>query len=254
MKIQYCSDLHLEFPENKKFMKDNPLVPVGDILILAGDILPFALLDKRIQFFIDVSNDFEHVYWIPGNHEYYGSDIKDIKTPLNKKILKNVTLLDNKTVKINNVNFIFSTLWSKISEQNIFNIQRSVNDFKVIKSYGTNLCGLEFNLWHENSLKFIKREINKSNKKGEKCVIVTHHVPTKLNYPEVYKNSSINEAFCTELFDLIYDSNAEYWIYGHHHFNTPQFEINKTKMITNQLGYVHHKENSTFEFNKYFEI
>jgi len=37
MKIQYCSDLHLEFWDNEFFLKHNPLIPCGEILLLAGD-------------------------------------------------------------------------------------------------------------------------------------------------------------------------------------------------------------------------
>ena len=56
MKIQYCSDLHLEFPDNKRFLKDNPLPVNGDILILAGDIVLFNEIEKHKDFFDFVSN------------------------------------------------------------------------------------------------------------------------------------------------------------------------------------------------------
>jgi hypothetical protein len=81
---------------------------------------------------------------------------------------------------------------------------------------------------------------------GAPIVVITHHVPSLMNYPKIYKNSPLTEAFAVELFDLIDDSGAACWIYGHHHANTPEFNIGRTKMLTNQLGYVHHYEHGSF--------
>lgn len=38
MKIQYCSDFHLEFPQNRLLLEKNPIQSEGDVLILVGDI------------------------------------------------------------------------------------------------------------------------------------------------------------------------------------------------------------------------
>lgn len=252
MKVQYCSDLHLEFPENREYLKNNPLIPIGEILLLAGDILPLALINKPYDFFDYACDNFKQVYWIPGNHEYYNYDIKDVPKPLNEKIKENLFLVDNQQLKINDVNFIFSTLWSHINEQNRWKIQQNVSDFFVIKNHGSNLSVLEFNELHKSSLFFLSDALTQTEK--EKQVVITHHVPTLFNYPVQYKNSPINEAFATELFDFITGFKADYWIYGHHHSNTPPFKISETEMLTNQLGYVRHNENKLFQLNAVFEI
>jgi len=252
IKIQYCSDLHLEFKENEDFLRQNPIQPIGEILILAGDILPFALQHKFNWFFDYLSSNFHHTYWIPGNHEYYHNSIDNFKFPLIEKIRENIFLLNNQVIVYKNVELICSTLWSHISVPNQLIIKQSVSDFSLIKCNGKKLTSIDFNHLHKTDLAFLKSALAiKSNKQR---IVVTHHVPTLQNYPPQYKNSNINEAFAVELSDFIFESKANYWIYGHHHTNTNNFEIGNTVMLTNQLGYVMLNEHKLFRNNALIKI
>lgn len=62
--------------------------------------------------------------------------------------------------------------------------------------------------------------------------------------------SELNGAFVVELFDMIETTQPQYWIYGHHHRNVPDFKIGNTLMLTNQLGYVNHSEHLLFNTGK----
>ena len=128
----------------------------------------------------------------------------------------------------------------------------SVNNFSQIQDSGILLTVERFNQLYETDITFLKNEIVKSTE--NKRIVVTHHVPTLLNYPEQYKGSKINEAFAVELHDFILNSNVDYWIFGHHHSNLPPFRIGKTVMLTNQLGYIHHNEQKGFSNTLIFEI
>ena len=47
MKIQYASDLHLEFAENRNFIENEGIMPMGEILVLAGDVS--YLCDRKMM-------------------------------------------------------------------------------------------------------------------------------------------------------------------------------------------------------------
>lgn len=252
MKIQYCSDLHLEFPENKKFILENPIIPVGDILILAGDIVPFALMDLHENFFDYVSKNFKITFWIPGNHEYYYYERTDKFGTIDIKIRDNVFLVNNTVKEIENVKLIATTLWSAIPPDKQWLIQNALSDFKVIKPNKSPFLTDDYNQLHEESITFLKKELKQESDK--QVIVVSHHVPTFFNYPPKYSDSKINTAFASEQAVLIENSKIDHWIFGHHHYNRADFSIGKTMMHTNQLGYVKYGENQGYSDCKHITV
>ena len=252
MKIQYASDLHLEFTQNTYFLQANKIKPKAEILVLAGDIYLFCKNTDTVKFFDYLSETFKQVYWLPGNHEYYHSDIIRYHKFKANPIRHNIRVVNNKVVSIEGVNLIFSTLWSYITPPNELSIKSHVSDFSVISIDGEDFRPKHFNQLHNESLEFITTELEK--RKTEKNVVITHHVPTLMNYSEEYKKNSLNEAFVVELYDLIEKYQPECWIYGHSHYNAPEFNIGKTKLLTNQLGYVSMDEHKSFRLDAYINI
>jgi predicted phosphohydrolase len=248
MKIQYCSDLHLEFIGNELLLRNSPLEVKGDILLLAGDITTLKRQQDFDFFFDFVAENFKQTYWIAGNHEFYGSDVLHKRGAFQKEIRPNVTFLNNTTVIYEGIRLIFSTLWSDIQPYNELLIERSMNDFKLIQHGRFRLTSQLYNEMHRECKAFIEKELAQTHL--GKTIVVTHHVPTFMNYPEEYKDSSISDGFVTELSSLIQNYPIDYWIYGHHHRNVPDFQLGDTWICTNQLGYVVHGEHRNFDFGK----
>ena len=66
---------------------------------------------------------------------------------------------------------------------------------------------------HNESLLFLKDALTDATD-SKSIVVATHHVPTFLNYPEKYKGDLLNEAFASELSDLIESKNLIVKIIG----------------------------------------
>ncbi len=246
LRLQFVSDLHLEFEQNRKWLKNHPLKVTGDILLVAGDTAYLDLPDSdcdtysQYSFWDWASEHYRQVIVCLGNHDFYGYyDLATMPDGYCKQIRRNVHAYYNSVVHLDNVDVIVSTLWSFIKPYDAYLTEKGVSDFYRIKYRGHRLTAEDFNREHERCLVFVKHAVAESN--AQMKIVLSHHVPTQLCTAKEFRDSTINGAFTVELGDYIVDSGIDYWIYGHSHRNIDA-EIGKTKILSNQLGYVHMDE------------
>lgn len=246
MRIQYASDLHLEFGENSKWLKDNPLIPSADVLVLAGDIGYLGDSNYKTHPFWDqVSKDYKRVIVVPGNHELYKFfDINELHDGWTLEIRQNVKVYYNSVISLDeDTDLIVSTLWARISPSEEYLTEHCVSDFRRILNGNHRLSSQRFNEEHDRCRRFIEKTVSESRAKN--IIVVTHHVPSFALIAEEFKGSLINGAFTVELGKYIADSRINYWIYGHSHRNINK-TIGNTRCLSNQLGYVFQNEHHSF--------
>jgi len=255
MKIQYISDIHLEY------LSEIPQIyPIGDVLVLAGDIgHPFSSIYKN--FLIDMNNKFKKVFLITGNHEFYSlvnlhwgvpnwnqndnktmEEIDDkIKLIILEYNLNNITYLDDSYEDYEGFRFCGTTLWSKIIDQKYLN-----NDMTMIKNMNIEFRNELFN----NSYEFINGIINDSNLP---IIMITHHLPSYDLINSVYKTEEyINYSQCyASNCNQLFKDPIKIWIFGHTH-KVCNKEINEIKFLCNPIGYPN--ENKITDFNKVIEV
>lgn len=253
MKIQYASDLHLEFAENWHYLKENPLKVTGDILVLAGDIGYLGDENYTKHPFWDwASENYKQVICCMGNHEFYKYfDIATLQDGYCLEIRHNVHSYYNAVVHIEDTDFIISTLWSNINLKEAYYTEQVISDFRRILYNGELLTFADFNREHSRCLEFIKKSVQDSTAKNK--IVVTHHVPSFLMQCPKFEGSLANGAFTVELKDYIKDSNIDFWIFGHSHYNGDKV-IGQTTCLSNQFGYVFHNEHTSFDHGKYIDL
>lgn len=204
-KLQYLSDVHLEYkykvPRIKK--QANNLALLGDI----GN--PFTT--KYHDFIYQASNEFEKVFLIAGNHEYWHNKsishtnykIMDICSKFN-----NVNFMNNQYYLNNNILILGSTLWS--------NIYKSNHLIKGDNKYINISCN-ELNHLYNNCINWLKKEIK--NNQDKDIIILTHFVPTFKLIEDKYKTKHFkkyNDRFTTNL-DYMIKKPIIAWLCGHSH-------------------------------------
>jgi hypothetical protein len=256
MIIQYASDLHPEFRSNSEYLAQHPLKVVGDILVLAGDII---LLDEnkleKHPFFQWCADNFKETLIIPGNHEYYAKhDVADTLTDYEYQLHSNVKYVNNKNIKLNDATELFlTTLWSPVGALEQMPVQLGLTDCRRIVYEGRKFNSQDYTQIHNKCFAWLRNAIEQSSAIHK--IIITHHCPT-FNFKDPrFIESQINSAFCAPLNSFIEQSDIKAWIFGHTHYNGGHSSyIGNTLMLSNQLRYVQYGESKSFADNATLKI
>ena len=233
-KLYYISDIHLERYTTFPRFTYKP----GKYLAICGDLGdPFKKNYK--QFLQYTSYEYEKVFIIPGNHEYYHKKkilIKDVDDKIKNEIdpISNVYFIKNKIIDVDDYKIGGCVLWSDnivLNEENIHNNELSSINIKKM---------------HNDDVKWIKNIINKNNK----YIIMTHYLPSFQLIIPYFRKYRVDR-YASNLEHLI-KSPIKNWICGHSHCIYNKI-INGVYCGINSVGYIQRKTIGK-KHKKYIEL
>lgn len=233
MKIRLLSDLHTEFrlPYKTHAMAE---YQGEDVLVLAGDIASGSTNTVDVIKFFK-SQGFPHIVYVPGNHEYYGTDFDDFNTKMAAKCadIDGVHFLNPGTVTIKGVQFVGATLWTNFGD-NPFSqsaAKRGINDFRVIKGFDVNRCAKTY----YQHLEYIQDQYEQRGTR--KVVVISHFLPARECIAPRFRGPDlINDYFANDLGGYISTMSDTTWLFGHTHDAT-DIVLGDTRVVANPHGY-----------------
>jgi len=230
-KLQVVSDLHLEFQADggrALLAGQQGLDPSATAIVLAGDI---GVAGKRQQALADglafFAAHYEQVFFVPGNHEYYGCHAPETVEELRKlaAAVPRVTLLEPGVIgKWGGRRVIGATLWFRDGPHNE-ELACEMSDFRAIK---------RFTRWvyrqNREHIAWLERTVQEGD------VVVTHHLPSRRSVAPEFAGDPLNAFFLCDMERLILARQPLWWIHGHTH-HPFDYQLGQTRVIANPRGY-----------------
>jgi predicted phosphodiesterase len=247
MKIQILSDLHNEFEVFRQPRIDS------DIVVLAGDIdLSVSGFDWARKAWPDKA-----IIYVPGNHEYYRSDIDYENEQMTKAgEINDIYLLNRGEVVIQGARFLGCPLWTDFALFGETEISKSMSvalnvlsDFIVINYKGRRFSPADSLELHKQDRIWLEGKL-KEPFEG-KTVVITHHLPSLLSVAKRYKTDRLSACFASNLDHLF--GFSELWIHGHTH-DSFDYMIAGTRVVCNPRGYCQWGREENLNFNPSFVV
>lgn len=217
MKFIPISDMHLEF-HKLDYVPLNVEDAKQKVLVLAGDIN--VGIDSLIHTLVCYAEDFKHVIFVAGNHDYYGcnglKELDDILANLDSQV-ENLHVLNKRIVNIDGVNIGGATMWGLPTV--------GLNDLREIKNFKSE----DMRETHEDHVRWLTENADKVD------LMVTHFCPSpdlgNPNYPKDRLTNYFSPAVAKDMTRL-----PPVWVFGHTHYARDEF-YRATHFISVPVGY-----------------
>jgi predicted phosphodiesterase len=236
VRIQFASDLHLEYLE-RRFPHFRGVEPAeADVLVLAGDV---ATGTRALDLFADWPCP---VVFVPGNHEFYGASVPAVLAEFARRAadFPNVTVLAPGVCEVAGVRFIGCTLWTDYAvfgeaarPAAMYACGEFISDHTAIKAEGN----LPFSPGTARALHLAQRhwlESRLAEPFAGKTVVITHHAPHPGSIHPRFATQLTSAAFASDLGSCL--GTADLHIHGHTH-DSFDYRVGNTRVVANPMGY-----------------
>lgn len=230
------SDLHLE-----KGMRYNDfhIPPVAPYLILAGDIGCFRHQQEYLGFLRRQCEVFEHVFLIPGNHEFYrisrAEGLAIAKKMQSQLPAGRFTVMHRQRVDldVHDTVLLGCTLHSHVPAD----YTALTNDFQLIQDWRV----ADHNSEHQADLAWLEQTLAEvhTSRSQSRIIVVTHYAPILegASHPK-HEESPLRFCFCSDALRTLRHSQpaamrqVSHWVFGHTHYNT-RFMLDGVEIVSN---------------------
>lgn len=235
MKLQFASDLHLEFllrhDSRETFVRP---APGADLLILAGDI---STGDHAARLFERWPCP---VLLVAGNHELYGTEHLSGMARQALAASGQFQFLECGERRFGSVRVLGTSLWTdyrldepaRPQSEAMTTAGARLNDHRLIHHGSRRFEPRDALELHLASRRWLEGKL--AEPWHGRTVVVTHHAPHRGSIHADFADSPINPAFASHLPELV--EQADLWVHGHVH-NSFDYRVGRCRVVCNPAGY-----------------